>query len=254
MGFSSKQQVIFDLLESQQAKSLDLSNPINFEEIKSILNTQLKTLSLNIPNQQPNAVSLFYAGDVGTGINKIPSWQLAVGMGEASPTQVIVLQDTELGKVINSPEFRLAIDDLLENANEHHRVLLEEIWDNASERMAINAEGHVRAMVPLTDRADKVFAYKELPALLQNPKVQSIEGIDINVLRQHYLDTHAEIKAINPSISNIELEKLALRDVQSGIAKAAREHTVGIEYIDQGPYNPAVVDSAPYFKEINPNV
>ena len=105
MDYSINQQAVIDFLETQKNSGIDLSNSNNFAKFKAELNEKLLQLSLKIPNQSENAVSLFYAGDAGTGQSTIKTWKLAVGMGEGNPNQVVVLQDTELGKLMNQQEF-----------------------------------------------------------------------------------------------------------------------------------------------------
>ena len=252
MDYLPEQQQIIDFLKDQKT-NVDLSNPANFEKFKTELNTRLMTLSLSIPNQQPNAVSLFYAGDVGTGSNKILSWRLAVGMGEGSPGQVIVLQDTILGEVINGEDFKEITAELSKKIPEYGNYV-NEIWDTASERMAQHAQGNVRALVPLTHEADKVFTRKELPALLQNPEVTHIENIDINVLRQHYIETFDALKAQNPALKLEELQADATREVQAGIAAEARQTAAQLEYVAlKGEKSAVAVDSRAYFAQ-NPSV
>ena len=253
MDFSKNLASTLDIIESYRSKGIDLSDPTNLAGFKTELNTHLMTLSLNVPNQQPNAVSVFYMGQVGTGDNAIDAWRPAVGMGKSSPEQVIVLQDTELGKVINDDQFKTEFNKLFANASENGGNFLNEIWDDASERMALYAEGNVRAIVPVTDNTSKVFTRKELPALLQNPKVTHIEGIDINVLRQHYIETYDALKAENLPLTNEKIQEKAIKEVQSGIAAKSRIHTATLEYIETPKGEPVPVNAKEFFKD-NPHV
>ncbi|WP_140383410.1 calcium-binding protein [Acinetobacter pittii] len=59
------------------------------------------------------------------------------------------------------------------------------LWDDASEALAKASSGDVRTLTPFGTE-DKVFARVELPALLENPNVKTIDGIPREVLKTMY--------------------------------------------------------------------
>ncbi len=62
-----------------------------------------------------------------------------------------------------------------------------EVWRVASRRLIASAEGNITAFV---DNADKrsVFRGEELPGLLKNPKVKTINGMDKFVFAARFKD------------------------------------------------------------------
>ena len=62
-----------------------------------------------------------------------------------------------------------------------------EVWRVASRRLIASAEGNITAFV---DNADKrsVFRREELPGLLKNPKVKTINGMDKFVFAARFKD------------------------------------------------------------------
>ncbi len=86
--------------------------------------------------------------------------------------KMIMIDDTACGKKL--------IEFGLEDAgveNEHDRQKIAEVWRLASHRFIEAASGNVTAFV---DNADprSVFLSEELPTILQNSKILTINGID----------------------------------------------------------------------------
>src|SRR5690606_22937459 len=69
---------------------------------------------------------------------------------------------------------------------------VESVWDRASRRLALAAEGDVRTLTP-SALDGKVFASVELPALLDNPKVSHVNGIPVEAYRRIYEATPGAI-------------------------------------------------------------
>lgn len=89
--------------------------------------------------------------------------------------RLYLITDTEAGRVL----------DLLKTVGGFQNLTddqVKEIWDPASRRFAENAEGDVQTNV-IDARTDWVFRDVELPALLANESVTSINGIPVDQLR-----------------------------------------------------------------------
>lgn len=86
--------------------------------------------------------------------------------------QTVMIDDTVCGKRLIELGFDWSVID-----NDHDRIKAAEIWRLASRRFIDCASGNVTAFV---DNADprSVFRSEELPAILRNPKILTINGID----------------------------------------------------------------------------
>jgi hypothetical protein len=137
-------------------------------------------------------MTLFYSGGLQTDGNgsTVPlsakgtqAWQIAESIGENN-SQIITIGQTDAYALLDSQEFKdsLRLSDPI-NFNRIINGITENgirtepgLWDITSQRIAASAVGEVRTLTPFS-LSDKVFAQTELPALLANDKVASIDGI-----------------------------------------------------------------------------
>jgi Ca2+-binding RTX toxin-like protein len=166
-----------------------------------ILDTQfLKDLisQQSIHVQGKNGITLFYSGGLktdGNG-NTVPSktggyqaWQVAESIGKNN-SAVITIGQTDAYTLLSSDEFYNALDasdpvnisQIMDGETKNGIRTTLGLWDLTSKRMAESAVGEIRTLSPYS-LSDKVFAQTELPALLKNKKITSIDGIS----REHLL-------------------------------------------------------------------
>jgi len=80
----------------------------------------------------------------------------------------------------------LNFEEIYEGVDSYgNRINSTSMWDIASTNFASNATGAVKTITPLAD-STSVFAQSEIPALLNNPNITSIDGIPIDELLSDY--------------------------------------------------------------------
>jgi len=184
-------------------------------------------------------VTLLWSGSIGTfgsvGAEKIASQIVAASIA-ASNSDFRILTNTEAGRFLDldraSPTFNSRLSNKLEEIfvdrpDELRNFLYGQqdpgtkkrigkgAWDIVSENFAAQAKGNVRLIVG-GGGDDRIFAQTELPALLRNPEITSIEGIPINGLR--------EMARAQGTASVLKLLRLA-SDVTSGMLKVEADST-----------------------------
>lgn len=137
-------------------------------------------------------MTLFYSGGLQTDGNGstasirdggYQAWQIAESIGEHN-SQIITIGQTDAYALLNSDEFKIALeksspldfDVIMDGITENGIRTEPGLWDITSQRIAASAVGEVRTLTPFS-LPDKVFAQTELPILLANDKVASIDGI-----------------------------------------------------------------------------
>ena len=115
----------------------------------------------------PDTVVLYSVSYQPTTQNK----DAALAFMRANP-QMVMIDDTVCGRRLIELGFDWSVID-----NDHDRIKAAEIWRLASRRFIDCASGNVTAFV---DNADprSVFRSEELPAILRNPKILTINGVD----------------------------------------------------------------------------
>ncbi|WP_196158700.1 calcium-binding protein [Reinekea sp. G2M2-21] len=101
-----------------------------------------------------------------------------------------------------SPEQQSSIDYKFDVAYEGRvdggsRVSSTSLWDIASEKYVAEANGHFRLILPEVPDPSSVFIQSELPALLQNSNIKSIDGVP-----------YADVKKLFDSYGIAEIEKV----------------------------------------------
>lgn len=176
---NANQQQLIDWLKQQRAANVTAS-PERFAQFKSEFLQRLDKLSLTVPNQTPDATTLFYSGMV----DGRQAWKVAEELGETSHGKIITIGQTELGKLANDESiFNATLDRVIDPAKHptQSAEITKAIWDRASHRLASEARGAVHTITP-NAKGHAVYASVELPKLMQNDKVTQIDGIDRTVL------------------------------------------------------------------------
>ena len=160
-----------------------------------VLDTQyLKDLLVqqSVQVEGKTGITLFYSGGLQTDGKggTVPlsdkgtqTWQIAESIGENN-SRIITIGQTDAFKLLDSAEFKesLRLTDpinfnrILNGITENGIRTEPGLWDIISQRVAESATGEVRTLTPFS-LAEKVFAQTELPALLTNSNVTSIDGI-----------------------------------------------------------------------------
>lgn len=172
-----------------------MTPPITSEEAISLLRQhpdayrtpeQLRALAARVDADATGRTTVVYSGPTARGVWSSDVIDAMLASGE----DIRVINTSEASKLLNSREFLSSVADAydlngirsLTDASKDHpaKVWLyhptEGPWADASARFADATVGEVRAIVsdaPL----DRVFGATELPHLLNNPSVTSIEGI-----------------------------------------------------------------------------
>jgi Ca2+-binding RTX toxin-like protein len=138
-------------------------------------------VSVKVPGATSNAITLLYSGSLGNG----PAWQVAEQIGASSGGRILTIGQTPVSKFLNSDAFKaslrnfagdLAFDEAYNGAINADGSRTTGMWDVASRSFAEAAVGDVKTLTPFADPG-KVFAQTELLAQLENPKINSIDGI-----------------------------------------------------------------------------
>lgn len=179
---------------------------ITFDQaIAALGNTEYQTLdglkqlvaqiSVQATGQASNATTLLYSGSLGD----VPAWQVANKLAESASGKVVVIGQTPVANFLEDPRFLSALEDaagtsdtsalksILDGVANLDGTRTPGMWDIASKNLASAASGDVRTLTPLAEQG-KTFIQTELPALLDNRNVTSINGISItNGVRHHLL-------------------------------------------------------------------
>ena len=91
-------------------------------------------------------------------------------------SQAMMIDQTPCGK-------QLIELGMLENSLPQEQIM--EIWAIASRRLIAKAQGNITAFVVNADKRS-VFRSQELPGLLKNPNVKTINGIDKNIFAAQF--------------------------------------------------------------------
>ncbi|WP_332853587.1 calcium-binding protein [Duganella sp. S19_KUP01_CR8] len=170
-----------------------------------------------------NARPVAYSGDIGS----LPAWSYAKALSQAGSGEVFYISDTPAGQLLNAKDFKDAVigalggDDTDAGRKAQARLFSGE-WadvngkstrvsnfgagdvlaldDFVSNRMmAQTAYGDVRVLTAMAG-TDRVFVQTELPALLNNPRVTAINGMDVAVLKEIYAQTGSYLE-VNKAVA-----------------------------------------------------
>ena len=197
-------------LKYQQAVSWLDNNPnASVAELKNIV-TQL---SAEVPGAK---TTILYSET----INGIESWRIAENMASNNP-DIATINKTDVAKFLEERSFidtlrtasikeGISFDEVYAGKNSDGvRISSDSMWDIASKNLAQNASGDVRTIAPLTND-NSIFKQTELPTLLNNPKVTSIDGISIEELRATYNNAGgAEGNGVNSVYQKVQQGSIA---------------------------------------------
>jgi Ca2+-binding RTX toxin-like protein len=145
------------------------------------LRSLVSQVSVKVPGASSNAITLLYSGLVGGN----QAWQVAEQAGSSSGGRIITIGQTPVSDFLNSGVFKASLRNIVGDVGfdaAYNGIVNPDgsrtagMWDVASRSLAEAATGDVKTLSPFADPT-KVFAQTELPALLENTKVTSIDGI-----------------------------------------------------------------------------
>lgn len=213
-----------------------------------ILDTQyLKDLlgQQSVQVEGKTGITLFYSGGLQTDGKggTVPlsdkgtqTWQIAESIGENN-SRIITIGQTDAFKLLDSAGFKesLRLSDPINFNRILNGITVNGIrtdpglWDIISQRVAESATGEVRTLTPFS-LAEKVFAQTELPALLTNSNVTSIDGIAREDLLRLVNDKGGigNYDALEAARSAIAAQSwLKARDLEVGVDSATGKLLVG---------------------------
>jgi hypothetical protein len=168
---------------------------------------ELRALARQVSIESPGRVTVLYSGRVA---DNVSSWNVVRAMEEAGE-DVRLIDRTELNKFLNSRDFTSAtarahgidLRDIQDRtpaakaANDWLYHPTDGPWADASARFADATRGEVK-VIASGAAPDRVFAQTELPRILANPEVTTVEGIPRETLatRQSTHGTQAAFEMI----------------------------------------------------------
>lgn len=173
---------------------------------------------------------------------------MAEGIGQSSGNQVVTIGQTPAYKFLNSDDFKIALRRITGDAEfaaaydgtiHPDGTRTEGMWDIASRNLARAATGNVHTITPNADPA-KVFAATELPELINNPDVTSINGILRDDLSRLKTDLIAAGK------SEIEANRILLHTVD----EASKIEISHLQIAVGGDGQLAAVGTKEYFSHV----
>lgn len=151
--------------------------------------------------------AVFYAGG-------IKNWQSAADYAQKNNMRPI--QETKGGQFLNQIDTRVTFTE-----NRHERI-----WDNASRKYASKVEGSVKTFVAGA-KERSIFRRIELPTLLNNKKVEQINGVDRTKLREQKHKTYDRLreqglsrKEAAQKARNTTHRKVAVAEIRQDIQRA----------------------------------
>lgn len=141
----------------------------------------VRQVSVRPTNAVAGAETIFYSGTVGG----VPAYQLVEALGAQSGGHIITPSQTPASEFLNSDKFlrtlralvgRTGLQEAMDGVIDADGIRTPGMWDIVSKNLADNAFGAVRTISPFAIDGS-VFSQTELPALLANPNVTSINGI-----------------------------------------------------------------------------
>ena len=170
-----------DALTAEAAIESLRDNPSQYQTREA-----LRELARQVDVDSPGRVTVLYSGGVA---DRVSAWQVVTAMQEAGE-DVRLIDRTEINKFLNSEEFISATadthgiraDDIrrrtptAQAANDWLYHPTDGPWADASARFADATRGEVKVLASGA-APNRVFALTELPHILNNPEVTTIEGI-----------------------------------------------------------------------------
>jgi len=239
------------------ARSLETQNIINqlaaIEQTNGQVTIQdLRQAFINlvpdVTQDLANKNTLFYAGKNPTD----PLYIAAKAISKDTSNPLTIMGSTKFSELMHSKEVVGYLKDIAEKNKivDYTDIMNDEttidgvksraLWDDASEALAKASSGDVRTLTPFGTE-DKVFARVELPALIENPNVKTIDGIPREVLKTMYdADiasglTHTE--AIDNARAAVQAKSLIYTSLIDEITNANGKVTYEVSRFIDGPNN-----------------
>jgi Ca2+-binding RTX toxin-like protein len=147
--------------EQALAQLAQLSNPTIAQ-----INSLVSQVNLDIP---AGRTVVFYSGPIGS----VQASQVAQAL-VAQSDKFFIIDQSDLGRVLGNTEFQAALRNAV--GVEASAAALDSLWVDASRRLAQNSSGAVISLTPNAEPG-RIFATVELPELINNPNVTTIDGI-----------------------------------------------------------------------------
>jgi len=182
--------------------------------------------------------TVLYSGPIQSTEPKLDAWTLATSIQKQDPG-VLIIDITERGVFLASKQFKNAllrafahegfvdIGDVMKRrdskANQFLFDATEGVWAQASKTFAESASGDITT---LTSQApdNRTFALVELPALLANPNVNSVNGVNREVL-QELAASPEGLTAVLKAVAEVSRQKLS----EAAVVRSAEGLVVGVD-------------------------
>lgn len=182
--------------------------------------------------------TVFYSGSIQNENPKLDAWTLATSI-QKQDAGVLIIDTTERGVFLASKQFKKAVlrafasegfvdfSDVAKRRDSHANQFLfdatQGVWAQASRSFAESASGHITT---LTSQApdNRTFALVELPTLLANPKVHSVNGVSKQVL-QELANGPDSLKGVLKAVAETSRQKL----LESAVVRSAEGMIVGVD-------------------------
>ena len=150
--------------------------------------------------------TIFYTGKIGG----LDTGDIAYDIADQH-SNIGIINNTEAAELLEDKRFTDALEGALKRANPTFDqvkidALIKEnlfktdggMWSIASEKLASHAQGDIIVVISPDAKLDRIFAQNELPKLLENPNVHTINGIDKFELKKIY-----ETKGLDAAMHNV---------------------------------------------------
>ncbi|WP_252516577.1 calcium-binding protein [Acinetobacter pittii] len=239
------------------ARSLETQNIINQLAAIQQANGQVTIQDLrqaflnlvpDVTQDLANKTTLFYAGNNPTD----PLYIAAKAISKDTSNPLTIMGNTKLSELMHSDEVigylkeiaeknKIAkYTDIMNDETTIDGVKSRALWDDASEALAKASSGDVRTLTPFGTE-DKVFARVELPALLENPNVKTIDGIPREVLKTMYdadiASGLSHTEAIDNARAAVQAKSLIYTSLIDEITNANGKVTYEVSRFIDGPNN-----------------
>ncbi|WP_111850147.1 calcium-binding protein [Acinetobacter baumannii] len=239
------------------ARSLETQNIINQLAAIKQANGQVTIQDLrqafinlvpDVTQDLANKTTLFYAGDNPTD----PLYIAAKAISKDTSNSLIIMGNTKFSELMYSREVIDYLKDIAGKNNivDYRDIMNDEttidgvkspaLWDDASEALAKASSGDVRTLTPFGTE-DKVFARVELPALLENPNVKTIDGIPREVLKTMYdadiASGLSHTEAIDNARAAVQAKSLIYTSLIDEITNTNGKVTYEVSRFIDGPNN-----------------
>jgi VCBS repeat-containing protein len=222
---------LIDLLRENNSKTSDYMSQ---SDLLALLDDASVTLS-----SSDSKVTLLYSGDFDSTQSgrSLSSYQIASAIADTDPINIRTIDQTVAAKLLSSPDFGTALEktgltspeiDVLKygELSDTGQRLSHGLWDTVSQRFIEATNGGDFLTITPFARSDRVFAQTELPALLADSRVNTINGVPRQTLVDFYNERIA--RGIGPA--------QALAEVNGQLSKVSVELCARLEIAVEGDH------------------